>query len=437
VEGRFRNGFLPRIGLCIVTAVVAIVAVEIVVRLVFAESLRLSIAEMIKRKAVAQTLLASEASEATQQLCRVHPFFGHTMRAQMDASPLGWRIETDRNGFRNQSNFDIRDIPDDVIVIGLFGGSAAFGWEIDGNEGTLASHLEKQFNSIASPGTKYRVVNLAIPGWHYPQQFYLISRIIQHLDGIITFDGFNEIMVPVGNTLAYKQLLPPDFPSGLFYLSNFQKQRPEQTLAMYGLLEFDRSYDPNSLLAKLGLYNLWRYRQARSKRNQALRTIQLGSQLNKTNVPTEESIFKRDILLYDSIVEYGISEHAKYSQMVDLIASEYGIPVLHVLQPFMYTDPKTRVDRKSVPKYARFVFANGHPSIHYMRLRNRFKELAQHSESQNSIQYLDLADALAGKEANWIDLIHPSSEGNRLAAEKIRSFVESSGIEFKPQADPD
>ena len=166
MEGRFRNGFLPRIGLCIVTAVVAIVAVEIVVRLVFAESLRLSIAEMTKRKAVAQTLLASEASEATQQLCRNHPFFGHTMQAQMDASPLGWRIETDRNGFRNQNDFDIRDIPDDVIVIGFFGGSAAFGWGIDGNEGTLASHLEKQFNSIGSPGTKYRVVNLAIPVWH-------------------------------------------------------------------------------------------------------------------------------------------------------------------------------------------------------------------------------------------------------------------------------
>ena len=103
MEGRFQNGLLPRIGLCIAAAVLVVIAVEIVVRLAFAESLRLSIAEMIKRKAVAQALLASEASEATQQLCRVHPFFGHTMRAQMDASPLGWQIETDRNGFRNQN----------------------------------------------------------------------------------------------------------------------------------------------------------------------------------------------------------------------------------------------------------------------------------------------------------------------------------------------
>ena len=89
MEGRFQNGLLPRIGLCIVAAVLVVIAVEIVVRLAFAESLRLSIAEMIKRKAVAQVLLASEASEATQQLCREHPFFGHTMRALQDDQSSG------------------------------------------------------------------------------------------------------------------------------------------------------------------------------------------------------------------------------------------------------------------------------------------------------------------------------------------------------------
>ena len=303
---------------------------DVFVGLIFKESLRRNVDEMTKSKASAQRLLASQTNQATQKICRIHPFFGHTMQTKLDAAPLGWHLETDQNGFRNPLEFDVFNVPDDVIVIGLFGGSAAFGWEVDGNQDTLATQLEELFNSRSKDNTKFRVVNLGIPGWHYPQQFFLISRIIQHLDGIITYDGFNEIMVPLGNTLAYKTSLPPDFPSGLFYLPIFQKQTSEQILAIYGLLMFEANYDPKGLLSHSAIYNKLRYMHWNSERNRVAEIVQLGTPVESETSSLEAKKFARDLRNYEEIVKFGIDEHAKYSQLVDLIAKQYHVPVLHI-----------------------------------------------------------------------------------------------------------
>ena len=83
-----------------------------------------------------------------------------------------------------------------------------------------------------------------------------------------------------------------------------------------------------------------------------------------------------------------------------------------------------------VPTYSRLAFADGHPSVHYTKLRKRFAELARQTETDNSIGYLDLSDALGKNRNNWIDLIHPSAKGNRVAAEKIIEFIDSSPIQF-------
>ncbi len=426
----FKNHVLFRIGVSIIVTVVAILVADVFIGLLFKESLRRNVAEMTKRKTAAQKLLAAQTNETTQKICRSHPFFGHTMQTALDAAPLGWRMETDQNGFRNPVDFDIQKVPDDVIVIGLFGGSAAFGWEVDGNQDTLAIQLENLFNSRLGNGTKFRVVNLGIPGWHYPQQFFLISRIIQYLDGIITYDGFNEIMVPLGNTLAYKTVLPPDFPAGLFYLPIFQNQTSEQILALYGLLMFEADYDPDSLLAHSAIYNKLRYMRWDRERNRVAELVQSGAPRSPKNLSVEANQFTRDLQSYDEIVDFGIAEHAKYSQLVDLIAKKYHVPVLHVLQPFHYADPENPFDPTMVPTYSRLAFANGHPSVHYSKLRKRFAELAQQTDTDTSIGYLDLSEILANDAANWIDLIHPSARGNRIAAEKIMSFIESSPIRF-------
>ncbi len=430
VKIRFKNNLLTRIVIFIIVTVAATFGADIFIGLIFKESLRRNVDEMTKSKTAAQRLLASQTNQATQKVCRIHPFFGHTMQTKLDAAPLGWHLETDQNGFRNSREFDVNNVPDDVIVIGLFGGSAAFGWEVDGNQDTLASHLEELFNSRSKSNTKFRIVNLGIPGWHYPQQFFLISRIIQHLDGIITYDGFNEIMVPLGNTLAYQTALPPDFPSGLFYLPIFQKQTTEQILALYGLLMFEANYDPKSLLAHSAIYNKLRYMHWDKERNRVAKIVQLGTSVGSETSSIEAKTFATDPQSYEEIVKFGIDEHAKYSQLVDLIAKQYNIPVLHVLQPFHYADPDNPFDPTMVPTYSRLAFANGHPSVHYSKLRERFAELAKQADPDNSIGYLDLSDALKENRNNWIDLIHPSAKGNRVAAEKIIDFIESSPIRF-------
>jgi hypothetical protein len=421
-----RKRLLIGLALLVGTSAAGLAAAEGALRWLDADAARARVAELTARKQQADRLLGGNISSTVQQVYRDHPYYGYTMKPRLAGAPMGWRLETDRYGFRNARDFDYRAEPDATIVVGLFGGSCAFGWEIDGNEATLASQLETLLNAGASPPARYRVVNFGIPGWHHPQPFLLISRIIEDLDAIIAFDGPGEFFIPVWNTFGIPLPLPPDYPWGNLYVPAVVLRSPIQNLSMYALLSYESEYDPAGLAARFQLYNWARHREATRRRSETLRVVQTASILEPDRF--EESPFSADLDRYDDVVARGVADHAKYSRMVDLVAGEHGVPVLHVIHPFLYASASVEIEEKHLPPYARLIVAKGHPSRHYARLREGLARMAGAAKPEERVRFLDLAEAVPPGEENWIDLFHPTERGYGIAAERIRDFLASSGL---------
>src|SRR5215475_6701286 len=151
----------------------------------------------------------------------VHPYFGFVCRpnSRIDFSEV-MSVKLNRPaiahidawGFRNQ-NVPVQK-PENEIWIGLFGGSVAFSVASSSDETTIAKYLEVALTARAQVRKKIRVLNFALPGGQQPQQFVIYSMKTAILDGVITFDGINEVVVPAHYN---RNAIPPDFPYRPFY----------------------------------------------------------------------------------------------------------------------------------------------------------------------------------------------------------------------------
>lgn len=126
-------------------------------------------------------------------------------------------IETDQFGFRNKDLPETK--PENEFWIGWFGGSAAFSAASSSNDTTIPAFLEGRLNEWAKTQTsksslRFRVINYALPGGQQPATTHIFLDKARQLDGIVTFDGHNEIIVP-----AYynRNTIPDHFPFISFY----------------------------------------------------------------------------------------------------------------------------------------------------------------------------------------------------------------------------
>jgi hypothetical protein len=164
--------------------------------------------------------------EVHTTVCCAHPYFGFvcTPNAIIDFSDRvpaefnhGASATIDANGFRNDGVPAVK--PHGEFWIGVFGGSVAFGVPATDNSKTIAGCLERRLNASPRPGGKrVRAINLAIPGGQQPQQLLVLTLNRHLLDGVITFDGVNEVVVP---SCYNKDHVPADFPYRPYYEALF------------------------------------------------------------------------------------------------------------------------------------------------------------------------------------------------------------------------
>ena len=160
--------------------------------------------------------------ETHTTVCCAHPYFGfvctpNTIIDFSDRVPAEFNhpasATIDANGFRNEGVPVSK--PDDEFWIGVFGGSVAFGVPATDNGATIAGCLERRLNAAPRPGGKrVRAINFAIPGGQQPQQLLVLTLHRHLLDGVVTFDGVNEVVVP---SCYNKDHVPPQFPYLPYY----------------------------------------------------------------------------------------------------------------------------------------------------------------------------------------------------------------------------
>jgi len=180
--------------------------------------------------------------EAHTTVCCAHPYFGFvcTPNAILDFSDRvpaefghGALAAIDANGFRNDG-VPARK-PDGEFWIGVFGGSVAFGVPATSNRATIAGCLERRLNASPRPGgRRVRALNLAIPGGQQPQQLLVLTQNRHLLDGVVTFDGVNEVVVP---SCYNKDHVPADFPYRPYYEMLFGQAMNEEQIGASMIVE--------------------------------------------------------------------------------------------------------------------------------------------------------------------------------------------------------
>lgn len=413
-----------------VAAVLGLVVTAILVeggfRLALGEEAEVQAGELRRGRDQALELLRRPTREAFAGMFVGHPYYGYTLRPGLDGpSAHGWQLTTDRYGFRNEAEFDFDAIDEGTKVLGLFGGSAAFGWGIDGNEGTLARRLDELLAQRYGEGT-YRVVNLALPAWHQPQQYILFSRLAERLDGAILFDGWNELFVPLSNNFDYGSKLPADFPWSPFFTSLHSSGDEQQSLEAYAVLLRESRYDPDSLLARSAVYNWLRFRDREKSRERAVVGLQTRPKEGGKQAWPGETRFPRDAEGYAQTVEYCASEYLKYSRLFDGVAASFGVEVLHALQPFQYADAELPEAGDRTTAFARVLFQEGHPAGAYARMRSVMAAHYGSLSEDSSAQFVDMSLGLPIEDAWWLDLVHPSAQGvERIAQDLVAHLTES------------
>ncbi|MCP5051328.1 MAG: hypothetical protein GY940_29450 [bacterium] len=121
---------------------------------------------------------------------RFHPFFGYTYKAGLK--------NTNNYGFDSPLDFPVKKENPNTYIIGIFGGSVAEDFYVEGRERLTEQLLKHSY--FADKEIVY--LNFALGGYKQPQQVQILTYFLsigQSLDMAINIDGFNEIMFCFNN----------------------------------------------------------------------------------------------------------------------------------------------------------------------------------------------------------------------------------------------
>lgn len=122
---------------------------------------------------------------------RFQPFFGYTHGANSSG--------TNNYGFYSSYDYPLKREKKNWYIIGIFGGSVANGFYVDGTK-RLSERL-RQHPFFANKEIIY--LNYALGGYKQPQQLQVLTYFLsigQELDMVLNIDGFNEIVFCFNNS---------------------------------------------------------------------------------------------------------------------------------------------------------------------------------------------------------------------------------------------
>ncbi len=135
---------------------------------------------------------ADRRAEQLTQLTdkRFHPFFGYTHQVSSSG--------TNNYGFYCPSDYPLKREKVNQYIIGIFGGSVANGFYVDGVKRLTARLKQHPFFA----GKEIIYLNYALGGYKQPQQLEALAYFLavgQELDIVLNIDGFNEIVFCFNN----------------------------------------------------------------------------------------------------------------------------------------------------------------------------------------------------------------------------------------------
>jgi hypothetical protein len=358
-------------------------------------------------------------SEVHSTVCCIHPYFGYvcTPHATLDFSeklpPVfmhGAKAKINSRGFRGDEWPEEK--PKGEIWIGLFGGSVAFSVSSTDETATIAYNLQQRLNVILSEqkkATRVRVLNLALPGGQQPQHLFIYLQHRHLLDGIITFDGINEVIVP---TIYNFGFLPHNFPYKPYYEVLFGHQINETHYALMLLQDLlEKKYRSATTVMRAigkGLYNhLKRIIQDRQRAESSKRG-EFHSIFYKTGTAEKQL----------EIGKIGAENWASSIRAMDYVRAGERKDALYVLQPVPEIGKRlTGLEKSIIEDYQEEVVA----------LRRQLRPLLEEKLDILKNKLLpceDFKDVFISEDGDiYNDHIHFEDRGCVIVAEKLAQIL--------------
>jgi len=206
-----------RILKIIVLSVVSLLLLEalsyVVFRVAFHERFSFAGVARLKQQRISAATSAQPATPDVDPAATVpHPYLGFVYNPRNN--PEGMRalhtVPVSDWGFLDDKS-PLQPAAKDEVVVGIFGGSVAFWFSVQG----LDAMLEELAKIPQFRGKRFVVVRTALGGSKQPQQLMALSYLLAlggHFDVLINLDGFNEIALAPG-WLIPKEVFP-FFPRG-------------------------------------------------------------------------------------------------------------------------------------------------------------------------------------------------------------------------------
>lgn len=409
----------------LLAALMTLVLAEAMARGLRGDELEAYHQQMLAKRAKAQQVLANGVDNPLQTVFAYHPYYSYANSRRANLTP-GNYYYVDQYGFRN--DFDYRRPPAGVRQIGIFGGSAAFGWSVD-NEHTLARCLERLLNQEQPQA--WRVVNFGVGGWHLPQQLFVLLRELPFLDGAVFYDGVNELAFCVKD--AMNSAFPPDFPlygGHTFFPATGAENKNEKIWELFGA---QASFPAESWLARSRLYLFFSRLRIERLETEADRLVR-----QKPRLPPEDSLEFRSPtkMSFGQAMDLALADYRRYALAADAIAEKAGKKMLHVLQPQMFAGLTPGQVAEKWGKSLEHVTSTYDPWYwEYHRLGSLFQQTWGDSKGGLGPLAQDLSTILPvdfDYQSWWTDPVHSRGGGNEVIARNMYAKMTASGW-FPPQ----
>ena len=353
--------------------------------------------------------------EVQTTMCCAHPYVGfvNTPNAILDFSDRvpaefghGALATIDADGFRNSGL--PAEKPGDEFWIGVFGGSVAFGVPATDNRWTIAACLERRLGSSPRRDRRrVRVLNFAIPGGQQPQQLILLLLNRHRLDGAITFDGVNEVVVPSCYNTSH---VPPQFPYRPYYEMLFGRSISDDQICESVLVE--------RKTAAFRRRPVWQQRLLAARHAREIARHRRTLNALGAAPPAFRSTFgDSGATAPDALAVGGAGSWADHTKLTGSLCRALGIEGLFVVQPIPDRGkPLTDGERAHLAL---------DPEIVAIRAKGYTRVLAHASElCAAGCPVVSFEDVFAAcTDAIYTDLIHFEDRGSMIVAERMAEHI--------------
>ncbi|MGH7801329.1 MAG: hypothetical protein ACREOW_12005 [Thermodesulfobacteriota bacterium] len=372
----------------------------------------ISIRENMLQKTLGPTI-SPDPNRGWENELIIHPFFGYVNNSKLPG--------VNNFGFSSKYNIGISDSGyslangrrDDLLVVGIFGGSFA---EATGVYGQY--YLEKKLMTLF-PEKVPVVLNFGMGGHALPQSAFIFIYFKELFDIVVFIDGVNEVWNVVGNNKAG---YPPEYAKAhhFKYKLSLNELSPERFILTSRIISMKgnlASVTKISLLPiirqSLFVHHIW-WAFARHWDYQ----ISLKSLEIEKSYEQGPKFFNVDD---EFIIDHAVRQWKKYHQLIHEISSSSGILDIHLLQPNPFVEKSKSLTSDEVHKIYRTLPPLLRNSViaGYPKLRLVVSSLKKSGLVAEDLSYIykDI------KESIWVDASHANRIGYEIVLDKVFEMI--------------